>query len=117
VAGYKRRTSSKGKDNMKILSKLAAAGAVLFASFLPMAAAHAETCTPPYCNPEPRGGVLPNEEERPASVDVPRGDDGPSGELAFTGGDVVGLTVIGAGALGIGTLLVRRSKAAKQVAA
>lgn len=34
----------------------------------------------------------------------------PSGTLPFTGGDVVGLTLIGAGALAVGTVLVLRSR-------
>lgn len=32
------------------------------------------------------------------------------GVLPFTGGDVIGLTVIGAAALGVGTVLVRRTR-------
>jgi len=34
----------------------------------------------------------------------------PSGSLPITGGDVVGMTIIGAGALAVGTVLVRRSR-------
>lgn len=42
---------------------------------------------------------------------VTRGGDsgGGGGGLPVTGGDVVGLTIMGLGAVGIGTLLVRRS--------
>lgn len=106
---------------MKMISKVAATGAVLVASFLPMTAAHAE-CEKPYCTPNvpsgggEDGGVLPSEAEKPAAVTPTSSTSAPSGELPFTGGDVVGLTIIGAGALGLGTIMVRRSKAAKSIA-
>lgn len=117
----------KGQDNMKLISRLAVAGVALLAVFLPLASAGAQeqpsTCSPPYCNPQvPTGGgdVLANNEEKPAALEQPAAAEAPrsapAGELAFTGGDVVGMTVIGAGALGLGTILVRRSKAAKQSA-
>jgi hypothetical protein len=78
------------------------------------------------------GAVLPAEAEKPTSggsTDVapgsgestpvgapasaenaPTAATAPSGTLPFTGGDVVGMAIIGAGALGIGTVLVKRSK-------
>ena len=37
-------------------------------------------------------------------------DEAPAGSLPFTGGDVAGLVLIGAAALGAGTVLVRRSR-------
>ena len=37
-------------------------------------------------------------------------DETPAGQLPFTGGDVAGMLVIGALALGAGTVLVRRSR-------
>lgn len=107
---------------MKIILRLAGIAAVLLASFLPMTAANAVDCVPPYCKPNvptpsgEDGGVLPSESEKPAVI--PASDSqAPSGELPFTGGDVIGLTIIGAGALGLGTIMVRRSKAAKATAA
>ena len=48
---------------------------------------------------------------QPSAVEGTQASQGSS--LPFTGGDVVGLTIIGVGALGVGTVLVRRSKAAK----
>jgi hypothetical protein len=130
---------------MKTTSKIAGIGALLLASFLPMTAAHAADCNPPYCNPNvpttggssDSGGVLPSESEKPpvtetagepaaveieapAAAETPAPaavESAPSGSLPFTGGDVVGLTVIGAGALAIGTVLVRRSRKARLTAA
>lgn len=108
---------------MKLISRVAVAGVALLAVFLPLASAGAQECTPPYCNPSvPTGGgdVLANSEEKPADLVQPAAaqaaPSASAGELAFTGGDVVGMTIIGAGALGLGTILVRRSKAAKQAA-
>jgi len=110
---------------MKIIPRLAVAGVAVLAAYAPLAPAGAEDCKPPYCNPHvptDSGAVLGNEQEKPAvqpaseeqPAEAARNDSAPSGELAFTGGDVLGMTVIGAGALGVGTILVRRSKAAKQ---
>jgi hypothetical protein len=116
----------KGEDNMKIIPRLAVAGIAVLAAYLPLAPAGAQeqSCADPsYCNPivpTDSGGVLGNEQEKPAAGQLPseaaRNDSAPSGELAFTGGDVLGMTIIGAGALGIGTILVRRTKTAKQSA-
>jgi hypothetical protein len=36
----------------------------------------------------------------------------PSGSLPFTGGDVAGLVIVGGAALGVGVLMVRRSRTA-----
>jgi hypothetical protein len=117
----------KGEDNMKIIPRLAVAGVAALAVYLPVAPAFAGgECTPPYCNPvvpKDNGAVLGTEAEKPAVVAIPAeeatqasNNPAPAGELAFTGGDVLGMTIIGAGALGVGTILVRRSKAAKQSA-
>ncbi|HYD11102.1 MAG TPA: LPXTG cell wall anchor domain-containing protein [Acidimicrobiales bacterium] len=74
--------------------------------------------------------VLPDSSENtpggPAGVEVPAGgpaqaevspagaaaQQAPSGSLPLTGGDVVGMAIIGALAVGLGALLVRRSKKA-----
>jgi hypothetical protein len=124
---------------MKHISKVAALGALGIAVLLPTSAHAAEgQCTDPasvdYCSPgtPSGGGVLPSESEQggggsaggPATAEqtpsgVPVGAPAaaettpaaaPSGSLPFTGGDVVGMTIIGAGALGLGTVLVRRTK-------
>ena len=68
------------------------------------------------------GAVLPNSEESPSTTVVAApvvrqsptieavAETSPSGTLPFTGGDVAGLVAIGVAALGLGTLLVRRSR-------
>ncbi|MEN3273083.1 MAG: hypothetical protein V7636_1844 [Actinomycetota bacterium] len=109
---------------MKIIPRLAVAGVAALAVYAPMAPAFAGgECAPPYCNPPVKtdqGAVLGEEASKPAVAELPavaaKPQSAPAGELAFTGGDVLGMTVIGAGALGLGTILVRRSKAAKQTA-
>ena len=111
---------------MKIIPRLAVAGVAALAVFVPMAPAFAggePPCEKPYCNPDittDNGAVLGEQAEKPVAAELPavavKPESAPAGELAFTGGDVLGMTVIGAGALGIGTILVRRSKAAKQPA-
>ena len=64
---------------------------------------------------------LPKEEERTPPPDrelpftpdeEPRSDALPASqsELPFTGGDVAGMVVMGAAAVGIGTVMVRRSR-------
>lgn len=121
-----------------MFTKFAAAVALLFALMLAApVAAHADdqTCTEagssdaPYCSPatQDQGStdVRPATAENgggstgsgggtdvsPASAKVsPAAATAPSGSLPFTGGDVVGLTVIGAGALALGTIMVSRSK-------
>ena len=113
---------------MKRLTKIASVAGVAVASFLPMAAAGAtDTCQPPYCNPKPPtpsggedGGVLPSEQEKPAVTPASSSNgsssEAPTGELPFTGGDVAGLAIIGAGALGLGAVMVRMSKRARATA-
>lgn len=112
---------------MKIIPRLAVAGFAVLAAYAPLAstagAQESPACDPPYCNPvvpHDNGAVLGNEEAKPAvepaAAAQPVVAEAPKGELAFTGGDVLGMSVIGAGALGVGTILVRRSKAAKQSA-
>lgn len=51
-----------------------------------------------------------------ASAGVETERSAPSGTLPLTGGDVVQLAVIGAGAIGLGALLVRRSRASQPAA-
>jgi hypothetical protein len=57
-------------------------------------------------------------EAAPASAEVsPAAAAAPSGTLPFTGGDVIGMTVIGAGAVALGSILVLRSKKSAKTAA
>jgi hypothetical protein len=49
--------------------------------------------------------VLPSTAAAPAAAET-----APTGTLPFTGGDVVGMTAIGLGAVAVGTVLVRRSR-------
>ena len=107
---------------MKV-SKIAVIASVAVASFLPMASAHAtDNCVGSSDNCKPQipqgetgedGGVLPAEQEKPAEAPAPTSTEAPAGELPFTGGDVAGLALIGVGALGLGAVLVKKSKAAK----
>lgn len=64
----------------------------------------------PLPSPPPPGKVLPDTLAPPAEVE-PLAQQAPVrsnvGGLPVTGGDVVGLTLIGAGALGAGVVLVR----------
>ena len=128
---------------MGMMRKLAGFGVLLFVSLVPLSAAQAQQCSPPYSctsqTPEvgtsDSGAVLPSEaEQSPAAVVAPAVaeeepaavvtqtpapaavESAPTGSLPFTGGDVVGITVIGAAALGLGTIMVRRSKAAQATA-
>lgn len=55
----------------------------------------------------PGAGELPSEEAAGEEAAAE-----PGGTLPFTGGDVVGLAVIGALAVGAGVVLIRRSKTA-----
>jgi len=106
---------------MKKVSKIAAIASVAVASFLPMTSAFADDCVgasdgckPPIPQGETEdGGVLPAEQEKPAEAPATTSTEAPSGELPFTGGDVAGLAIIGVGALGLGAVMVKKSKAAK----
>jgi LPXTG-motif cell wall-anchored protein len=136
---------------MRIFSKLAVLGLLLFTLF-PAVAAQAQDCgQDPYCNPdtpdEPdrdanddnkpddpdaspsddETDVLPSESEDPSgdSAEVPVGGGAevegaaqaaPSGSLPITGADVVGIVALGAAALGLGTVLVRRSRSMRSSA-
>ena len=113
---------------MSVNRKLAAAGVLIVGLALPfgtgVASAQTQPCvvTDDYCKPpaeveDADAEVLPEETvAEPAQVEVPEeapapaAQQSPSGSLPFTGGDVVGMTVIGAGAIALGTVLVRRSK-------
>ena len=109
----------------------------------PAAASHSCSADSDYCTPHTpnrgrvdsndgestggeAGGAMPDDEERtpPAGNEVPTGEPGSSeaeeGEtlpagagLPITGGDIVGLTVAGAVAIGLGAVAVRSSKRAK----
>lgn len=58
--------------------------------------------------------VLPTSETAPELALTPEDpaatQQAPAGELPFTGGDVAGMTLIGAAAVGIGAVMVRRSR-------
>lgn len=87
-------------------------GAAVVAGTFTPAAALAQT-TDPYSRDTP--AVLGEQfETRPAVAST--GAQVKAGSLAVTGGDIVGLTIIGAGAIGVGTLLVRRTRRAPQPA-
>jgi hypothetical protein len=76
------------------------------------------------------GGVSPNSDQQGPTntpngtegetvTDTPRSLSGPQstgGTLPFTGTDVAELSVIGLGAIGAGTIMVRRSRARRVVA-
>lgn len=64
---------------------------------LPSNDTQGETVTPPAAGPE-------------LALTAPEEASGPSGTLPFTGADVVELSVIGLGAIGAGTIMVRRSR-------
>ena len=116
---------------MSVYRKLAAAGVLVVGLALPlgMSTAGAQQCTADedYCTPETPNGaevdagaeVLPEEvvapTGAPAQAEVPA--EAPSGSLPLTGGDVLGMSVIGAGAIAVGTVLVRRSKRSGAAAA
>lgn len=51
-----------------------------------------------------------------ASAEVETARSAPSGTLPLTGGDVVQLAVIGVGAIGVGAVLVRRSRSHRAAA-
>ena len=54
--------------------------------------------------------VLGQDLSRNPGAAAPASNSGTSGSLPVTGGDVLGLTVIGAAAIGTGAVLVRRSR-------
>lgn len=73
------------------------------------------TSAPASGAPGSQAEVLPESESRtgaPASAAPADLSTAPGGGLPFTGGDVLGLTLLGAGALGTGVVLVRRSRRA-----
>lgn len=118
----------------KIVAVLALSTAVMISG--PVAHAQ-DTCDTPYCSPETpdNGNVLPAEASQgggagadtgapgsadtgaPASAEAPAATTAPSGSLPFTGGDVVGMVIIGAGAVALGSVLVLRSKRSSKAAA
>lgn len=97
---------------MRITTRAAAAAALSIAFLVPATAASAQYTGGGGAEVEPDDGdVLPADEELngaeagPAAVET-----APTGSLPITGGDVVGLTVAGGGAIAIGALMVRRSR-------
>ena len=112
---------------MSVYRKLAAAGVLVVGLTLPLGTgvASAQQCKvdDDYCNPDtpevddsdaevlPEDVVAkPAQAEIPEEAAVPAAQEAPSGSLPLTGGDVVGMSIIGAGAIAVGTVLVRRSK-------
>jgi LPXTG-motif cell wall-anchored protein len=116
---------------VSLYRKLASTGVLAVGLILPLgaSAASAQVCAPTddYCTEVDNSDseVLPGNVEvptgAPAQAEVPgpapAAAQAPSGGLPLTGGDVVGMTVIGAGAIAVGTVLVRRSKRASTVVA
>jgi len=124
---------------VSVYRKLAAAGVLVVGMTLPLGAtASAQACTAgdDYCTPpnvDDNGAeVEPGDSEAPTGgpidVEVPTGGPAqvetqpqpaaaPTGGLPLTGGDVLGMAGIGAGAVAIGTVLVRRSKRSSAAAA
>lgn len=122
---------------MRIISKVAAIAIVLFAAVPAVTAGAAEDCTTAsYCkdvegndagsSDTGGGGAEVDDGPGPANSDGPANveSDGPaapvrapSGGLPITGGDVLGMATVGAVAIALGGVLVRRSKVAKQRAA
>jgi hypothetical protein len=108
---------------MKNVTRLFAAGALTVGAALPLMAgvAHAE---PDPCYPTCKSvEVLPEDVSRTPSAPAVAPAVAPaaataaveaqqpsSGTLPFTGTDVIELTLIGAGAVAAGTVLVRRSR-------
>lgn len=103
----------------KLISSAIATGFLGFA-FL-AGPAHAQTavegCAGSNCpaTEENQGGQLGTGEERPIrdevqAVNLGNRAESPEGELPFTGGDVAGMVVIGAAAVGVGAVMVRRSR-------
>jgi LPXTG-motif cell wall-anchored protein len=129
------RTNRTNKDVIvSVYRKLAAAGVLVVGLALPLGTgvASAQQCRvdDDYCNPDTPEvdssdeEVLPEEivakpaqAEIPEEAAVPASQEAPSGSLPLTGGDVVGMSIIGAGAIAVGTVLVRRSKRSGAAAA
>ena len=126
---------------MRIIPKLAASAVLVFA-LSSAAAVQAKDCSGDrYCSPDTPTNpatdsgtdtdVSPGSAEAPAtgtetdgapagelpiSDELPATAEAPSGSLPITGSDVVGIAAIGAAALGLGTVLVRRSRTMKPAA-
>lgn len=97
---------------MNTFGRLVAVGALTAGFALPLGAQVAFADTPPgsgipCCTPtKPPADVAGTQIQRTPTVDVA----GTSQSLPFTGADVVELSLIGVGAVGFGTVLVRRSR-------
>lgn len=83
----------------RTIVRLLAVGGITAAAMIPAAAAHAT-----YGQPGGNGGGSGD----PGSSSSGQGSG--SGTLPFTGGDVVGITLIGAGLAAGGTVLVRTNR-------
>jgi hypothetical protein len=62
---------------------------------------------PAVDTPAPSGETLPSNE-----LALTPEEEAPAGTLPLTGGDVAGLVLLGGAAIGVGTVLVRRSRTA-----
>jgi uncharacterized membrane protein len=110
------KPSQKGQTMMKV-TRVLAAGALAASASVPLMAgvAHAVDECYPHCKAP---SVLPLDISRnPGSVAVAPAEAaqasnvaGSGSTLPFTGADVIELSLIGLGAVGIGTVLVRRSR-------
>lgn len=105
---------------MTYTKKLAIAGAALFSWLAVPAAAWAQTSytgIPPEVqgnelrrDPKVSGTEVARTSASTAESSTVAGESTTSGTLPVTGGDLVGLTAIGLGAVGAGTFFVRRSR-------
>lgn len=117
---------------MRLISKTAAIALLLFA-LVPAVTAGAQDCaTDPYCVDSgdvdsggsdagggaevDNGGGAPASSGRPAAAESDAPASAPSGGLPITGSDVIGMAVVGAVAIALGAVLVRRSKVSKRQA-
>ena len=89
-----------GRSTHTTLRRIAGASIVVAATVIPAGAAMAADYPNP---PTPSPSVSPNDTSNVAARTQ-------TSTLPFTGGDVVGLAVIGAGAALAGTVMVRRSR-------
>lgn len=121
--GHDRRGTSRGRTmRLRLLVAAAAASAGSF-GLTGVASAKYVTPEPPETgkpvdvnpdNPNPGGGGVPGsgrDSDRPRAGN----DRDRSGELPVTGGDVVGLTALGAGAVAAGALLRRVGRASARI--
>jgi LPXTG-motif cell wall-anchored protein len=96
-----------GRISMGKAKRAAALAGITVALLVPAGAAHAEECLYP-ANCQVKTEV--DEQVRADAVTSQPAAAASGGTLPVTGGDAVGLAVIGAGAVAVGALLVRRSR-------